>query len=97
MADMYGGGIKLPQAILDAQKTIDPTIASETSLVIEREATNTGRKIWEAPILDRSKLRDHLNTLEQSHYSIFQILPLDRTSVQVVCFSILPEPEPNKE
>lgn len=87
---MYGGSeIKLPKSIQDAQTSI--TVPEPTPIQIESEVTSTGRKVWDAPILDRGKLREHLNTLEGAGYNIFQILPLDRASVQVVCYINVPD------
>ena len=92
MADMYGAGIRLPQSIIDAQAQIEQTtpepVQVEREVVVEQVS---GKKLWETPILDRGKLRDHLNTLAQGNFEIFQILPLDRTTVQVVCYAIIPE------
>lgn len=96
MENIYGEGIRLPKSILDAQVEVEKT--STSPVVVDREVQPTsGKRLWETPILDRGKLRDHLNTLAKHNFEIFSILPLDRTTVQVVCYSMLPEPEPKTE
>ena len=93
---MYGEGIRLPQSIIKAQEEVEQTSASP--VMVERQVQPTsGKKLWETPILDRGKLRDHLNELAKHNFEIFSILPLDRTTVQVVCYTMLPEPEPKSE
>lgn len=96
MGDMYGAGISLPQAIIDAQEQVERSTAAPVK--VERAVTQeSGKRLWETPILDRGKLRDHLNTLAQNHFEIFQILPLDRTTVQIVCYTVIPETSTNEE
>jgi hypothetical protein len=88
---MYGEGITLPPSILKAQEEVETSSASP--VMVERHVQPTsGKKMWETPILDRGKLRDHLNELAKHNFEIFAILPLDRTTVQVVCYVYLPEP-----
>lgn len=90
MNDIYGGKITLPKSILDAQEKIETSTPSPVQ--VERTVSPvTGKKVWETPVLDRGKLRDHLNTLEQHDFEIFQILPIDRTTIQVVCFKTIPQ------
>jgi hypothetical protein len=90
MPDMYGTGITLPKSILDAQERVEH--ATPAPVQVERTVSPVdGKKVWETPILDRGKLRDHLNTLAQHDFEIFTILPLDRTTVQIVCFKVIPE------
>jgi len=96
MDSIYGEGIRLPKSILEAQMEVKNS--STSPVVVDREVQPTsGKKLWETPILDRGKLRDHLNTLAKHNFEIFSILPLDRTTVQVVCYTLLPETETETE
>lgn len=93
---IYGDSISLPKSILDAQEKVSSQ--SSSPVVVEREvSTEQGIRIWETPVLDRGKLRDHLNTLEQHSFEIFTILPIDKTTVQVVCFRNVVEPKEEQQ
>ena len=88
--ETYGGGITLPKSVLEAQvrdlKEPDPIVVATP-----RAEEPPGKKIWFTPILKRANLEGHLNELSGNGIEVFQILPLDRETVQVVCFATVKE------
>jgi hypothetical protein len=85
--DMYDTKITLPKSTVDARNKVEESISPP--IPSEHEEEHCFSEGWETPILDRAKLKGHLNALSASGYKIFQILPLDRLTVQVVCFNLV--------
>ena len=87
--EMYGSGIVLPKAVLEAQ--VDIT-AEEPRPVepVPVAHVQSGKKVWDVPIIMRQNLRESLNALAENDFEIFQILPVDREKVQLVCYKEIP-------
>jgi hypothetical protein len=97
LAEVYGGGITLPKSIMDAQvkdlKEPEPIMIAPAPTAEEPPGT----KVWFTPILKRVNLENHLNELSGNKIEIFQILPLDRETVQVVCFAVVRDKDTSSE
>jgi hypothetical protein len=52
----------------------------------ESATTQPTIKVWDAPIVDRQKLREHLNALETHGHIIFGVLNVSTAQVQIIYY-----------